>query len=296
MSHNPLCESLLTHALCTAAAPQYYDTTHYACQRDYELAMTSNELSRSVLQIRIDSLEFLKKYQEEQVSRLRAVDEERDAELVRLRTQLQDARSQWNDAHATAVKRNIEVGELKANIREHDEQLRQKDEKLRAHELQLIRTGDKMRVCEREAKHANYQLRAREREVEEMNEKLSARELELDQLKDRLRARDTEVQQLEDQARARDHEVQQANEQLHALKRELKPLEDRVRAREEKIKKLKDRLGACSAEVDHLNHQLHDHERKTHKMDTKLGELQDIEQRYLDTKAVSSFSQFAIIY
>ncbi|TFK79091.1 hypothetical protein K466DRAFT_570445 [Polyporus arcularius HHB13444] len=235
--------------------------------------MAANDLQTSTLDVRADSLVFVNKHAENELSSLQVACEEPEANFPIPQAQLHDARCQsMVDAHTAAVERKIEIGNLQAIARECDDRLAHKDELLRSRERDLTRTAKELRACKREAKHLKVQLQATERAVGQLEDRILERERDVKQLEDGLNGRNAKLKEFQVLLRAREAYVKRIEDRLSACKACAKDLQECLLAREADVKKLNGLVQARQCKVQEI--------------DTRLRHLTEYEARELETKAI----------
>lgn len=227
---------------------QDYNTTHYLCERQYQAAVTSNDLRTSILQIRIDSLEFLKKIQDDELARLRTADEERETSFASFRAALRNAHAQLTQLQADAIMRDTENATLKAKLQEREDLLTLAESQICGHEQKLKDADARVHAAEHKLERMNCKVRARELTLKAKEDGLRVRERRNRDKEDELSIRELLAQAKEDELQARERQAVETRKVLDIRELHARDNDARLDARQQQVKEKEDEL--CATRKD----------------------------------------------
>ncbi len=183
----------------SATPLQNYDSVHRLCTLMYSSLDSSTTHRMQLLEMRINSLEFMSNMQASELATLRVMDAEHRQERETLQTALAHARDELNHNWALPIIREAENNALRAQVRQQEESLQELKSRLNDYDSKAKQAEGKMVALERDLKKKDIQLRTSERTL--------AHTL------DRLRSRDEHIQQQDNAVRALEQRLQQEAQQ-----------------------------------------------------------------------------------
>ncbi|RDX42567.1 hypothetical protein OH76DRAFT_1422418 [Lentinus brumalis] len=208
-----------------AVSTMNYDSVHRLCTLMYSSLDSSTTHRMQLLEMRINSLEFMSNMQASELATLCVMDAEHRQERETLQTALAHARDELNHNWALPIIREAENNALRAQVRQQEESLQELKSRLNDYDSKAKQAEGKMVALERDLKKKDIQLRTSERTL--------AHTL------DRLRSRDEHIQQQDNAVRALEQRLQQEAQQAD---RELAQSKSSHEATKEAHRKSKDEL------------------------------------------------------